>query len=133
MFESETDQRPCLLDFLMTARRNGEARTRVVEVMGFDRPDNLAGKEVAQEFLEELGPVIFMDGKQFETGLAEEGRKLTEKTLFDQKNFGWAPDILLAMRRGFQAPSKVMHLQLGTRESRLRVGIEFCRGHLATF
>ena len=43
--------------------------------MGFERPDYLAGKEVTHERMEELGPVILMDGKRFETGLTSEGRK----------------------------------------------------------
>ncbi|MDE0383013.1 MAG: hypothetical protein OXI22_03945 [Defluviicoccus sp.] len=54
-------------------------RTWVVEVMGFDRPDYLAGKEVTHERMEELGPVILMDGREFERGLTDEGRKVTQR------------------------------------------------------
>lgn len=79
VFEVDTEQGPCLPDFLIHARRNGEVRTWVVEVMGFERPDYLAGKEVTHERMEELGPVILMDGKRFEAGLTEEGRKVTER------------------------------------------------------
>ncbi len=34
---------------------------------------------VAHERMEELGPVILMDGKQFERDLTGEGRKVTER------------------------------------------------------
>ena len=78
VFEIETEQGPCLPDFLIRARRKGEVRTWVVEVMGFDRPDYLAGKEVTHERMEELGPVILMDGKRFEAELTGEGRKVTQ-------------------------------------------------------
>ena len=53
-------------DFLITERRNSEERTWVVEVMSFEQPDYLAGKEVTHERMEELGPVLLMDGKWFE-------------------------------------------------------------------
>ena len=79
VFEMDTEQGPCLPDFLIKARRNGEERTWVVEVMGFERPDYLAGKEVTHERMEELGPVILMDGKRFERDLTAEGRKVTER------------------------------------------------------
>ena len=82
-FEIDTKQGPCLPDFLIHARRNGEVRTWVVEVMGFDRPDYLAGKEVTHERMEELGPVILMDGRKFERGLTDEGRKATERIRAD--------------------------------------------------
>ncbi len=64
-------------------RRKSEVRTSVVEVMNFDRPDYLAGKEITHERMEELGPVILMDGKRFETGLTSEGRKVTERIRAD--------------------------------------------------
>ena len=51
----------------------------MVEVMGFGRPDYLTGKEVTHERMEELGPVILMDGKRFEAGLTSERRKVTER------------------------------------------------------
>jgi len=44
-----------------------------------ERLDYLAGKEVTHERMEELGPVILMDGKKFERGLTNEGRKVTER------------------------------------------------------
>ena len=83
VFEIDTKQGPCLPDFLIRAPRKGEVRTWVVEVMGFERPDYLAGKEVTRERMEELGPVILMDGKQFEAGLTDEGRKVTERIRAD--------------------------------------------------
>ena len=53
-FEMDTEQGPCLPNFLIHARRKGGERTLVVEVMGFDRPDYLAGKEVTYERMESL-------------------------------------------------------------------------------
>ena len=47
-------------------------RTWVVEVMGFDRPAYLAGKEVTHERIKGLGPVLLMDGKRFEAGSTDE-------------------------------------------------------------
>ena len=79
VFEIDTEQGPCRPDFLVHARRKGEVRTWVVEVIGFERPDYLAGKEVTHERMEELGPVILMDGRKFERGLTDEGRKVTER------------------------------------------------------
>ena len=83
VFEIDTEQGPCLPDFLIRARRKGEVRTWVVEVMGFERPDYLAGKEVTHERMQELGPVILMDGRKFERGLTDEGRKVTERIRAD--------------------------------------------------
>ena len=85
VFETDTEQGPCLPDFLIRARRKGTERTWVVEVMGFDRPDYLAGKEVTHERMEELGPVILMDGKRFEAGLTGEGRKVTDRIRTDMR------------------------------------------------
>ncbi len=83
VFEMDTKQGPCRPDFLIKARRKGEVRTWVVEVMGFERPDYLAGKEVTHERMEELGPVILMDGKRFKAELTSEGRKVTERIRAD--------------------------------------------------
>ena len=93
VFEIDTEQGPCLPDFLIHARRKGEERTWVVEVMGFERPDYLAGKEVTHERMEELGPVLLMDGKRFEAGLTGEGRKVTERIRADMEGewFGRRP------------------------------------------
>ena len=44
VFDTDTEQGPCLPDFLLKARRGSEVRTWVVEVMGFERSDYLAGK-----------------------------------------------------------------------------------------
>ncbi len=78
-------------DFLIKARRKGEVRTWVVEVMGFERPDYLAGKEVTPERMEKLGPVLLMDGKRFETGLADEGRNVTERIRADLEGMQRGP------------------------------------------
>ena len=85
VFDIDTEQGPCRPDFLIRAQRNGEVRTWVVEVMGFERPAYLAGKEVTHERMEELGPVILMDGKRFERGLTEEGRRVTERIRADME------------------------------------------------
>ena len=45
----------------------------------------LAGKEVTHECMDELGPDILMDGKRFEAGLTDEGRKVTERIRTDMK------------------------------------------------
>ena len=79
VFEIDTKQGPCQPDFLVKAKRNGEVRTWVMEVMGFERPDYLADKEVTHERMQELGPLILMDGKRFERDLTGEGRKVTER------------------------------------------------------
>ena len=55
----------------------------MVEVMGFDRPYYLAGKEVTHERMKELGSVLLMDRKRFEAGLTDEGRKVTERIRAD--------------------------------------------------
>ena len=76
-FEISRELGPCLPDFLIKAKRKGKERTWVVEVMGFERSDYLAGKEVTHERMEELGPVILMDGERFEAGLMNEGQQVT--------------------------------------------------------
>lgn len=62
-------------DFLIKAQRKGEVRTWMVEVMGFDRPAYVAGKEVTHERMEELGPVILMDGKRLEAELTSRAER----------------------------------------------------------
>ncbi len=83
VFDIDTKQGPCRPDFLIHARRKGEERTWVVEVMGFERPSYLAGKEVTHERMQELGPVILMDGRKFERDSTSEGRKVTERIRAD--------------------------------------------------
>ena len=83
VFDIDTRQGPCRPDFLIRARRGGEERTWVVEVMGFERPAYLAGKEVTHKRMEALGPVILMDGKRFERDLTSEGRKVTVRIRTD--------------------------------------------------
>ena len=70
-------------DFLIRARRKGEERTYVVEVMGFERADYLSGKEVTHARMEEMGPVILIDGKELQARLTEEGRKVTQRIRAD--------------------------------------------------
>ena len=77
VFDMVTRRGPCLPDFLICGQRNDDRRTFVVEVMGFDRPTYLAGKKVTHERMEDLGPVILMDGKEFKARLTDEGRDVT--------------------------------------------------------
>ena len=83
VFEVDNGRGPCLPDFLIRGRRKGEERTYAVEVMGFERPDYLAGKQVTHARMEEIGPVLLMDGKEFEARLTDEGRKGTEQIRVD--------------------------------------------------
>ena len=48
LFESETSLGPCIPDFVFEAERHGTKLSFPVEVMGFERPDYLQGKEVTQ-------------------------------------------------------------------------------------
>ena len=79
VFETDTKQGPCLPDFLIHARRKGEERTWVVEGDGL-RAARLPRRQGGHaERMEELGPVILMDGKRFEAGLTSEGQKVTKR------------------------------------------------------
>ena len=82
LFDIETECGPCLPDFLIHATRRGDTLTFVVEVMGFDRPDYLLGKERTHVRMEQLGPLCLMDALAFdrtEGGLTDEGRKVTQQ------------------------------------------------------
>ena len=61
LFDIDTELGPCLLDFLIRARRGDDEMTFVVEVMGFERPDYLRGKEVTHPRMETLGPLCTHD------------------------------------------------------------------------
>ena len=81
VFEIGTAKGPCLPDFLIRARRGGDVATFVVEVMGFERPDYLRGKEVTHPRMETLGTLCTMQAGAFDRpggGLKAEGRKMTE-------------------------------------------------------
>ncbi len=54
VFEVDKWRGPCLPDFLIRARCKDKEQTYVVEVMGFERPGYLAGKEVTHERMGEL-------------------------------------------------------------------------------
>ena len=59
----------------------GQETTFVVEVMGFERPDYLRGKEVTHPRMETLGPLCTMQAGAFGRpgeGVRAEGRKVTE-------------------------------------------------------
>lgn len=80
VFEIETPDGPCLPDFLIRARRGGDALAFVVEVMGFERPEYLRGKEVTHPRMATLGALCTMQASEFDRppdGLKAEGRKVT--------------------------------------------------------
>ena len=79
VFEIDTKEGPCLPDFLVRARCGKQEAVFVIEVMGFDRPSYLEGKEVTHPRMERLGRLLLMDGSSFERGgLTEQGRKVTQ-------------------------------------------------------
>ena len=80
VFEIETPDGPCLPDFLIRARRGGDESVFVVEVVGFERPEYLRGKEVTHPRMETLGTLGTMQANEFDRspeGLRAEGRKVT--------------------------------------------------------
>ena len=84
VFEFETADGPCLPDFLILASRGGDEVQSVVEVMGFDRPEYLRGKEVTHARMETLGTVCTMQAREFDRpadGVRAEGRQVTQTTL----------------------------------------------------
>ena len=81
VFDIATAQGPCLPDFLIRARRGANEVIFVIEVMGFERPDYLRGKEVTHPRMETLGTLCTMQASEFDhpgAGLKAEGRKVTE-------------------------------------------------------
>ena len=80
VFEIETPEGPCLPDFLIRARRGGDEAVFVIEVMGFDRPEYLQGKEVTHPRMATLGPLWLMQGNEFGRSpgaVKAEGTKVT--------------------------------------------------------
>lgn len=51
-------------------------------MIAFEQP-SLAGKEVTHERMQELAPVLLMDGKQFDRSLTGEGQNVTQGPLAD--------------------------------------------------
>ena len=81
LFEIETPDGPCVPDFLIRARRGGEQMIFVIEVMGFERPEYLRGKEVTHPRMATLGTLCTMQANEFDRspdGLKSEGRKVTQ-------------------------------------------------------
>ena len=81
VFDIETPDGPCLPDFLIRARCGGDEVTFVIEVMGFERPEYLRGKEVTHSRMETLGTLCTMQAKEFDRsddGVRAGGRKVTE-------------------------------------------------------
>ena len=81
VFEIETPEGPCLPDFLIRARRGGDEAVFVIEVMGFERPAYLRGKEVTHPRMATLGALCTMQASAFDRspeGLRAEGRNITQ-------------------------------------------------------
>lgn len=81
VFDIDTPEGPCLPDFLIRARRGHDEAVFVVEVMGFDRPDYLQGKEVTHPRMATLGTLCTMQARAFQgdaEALREEGRRIGE-------------------------------------------------------
>ena len=81
MFEIETPDGPCLPDFLIRARRGVDETVFVIEVMGFERPEYLRGKEVTHPRMATLGTLCTMQASEFDRstgGVKAEGRKVTQ-------------------------------------------------------
>ena len=82
LFDIETEEGACLPDFLITAARGGGTERFVIEVMGFERPEYLKGKEVTHPRMESFGTLCAMQGTEFDRapdGVREEGRKVTRR------------------------------------------------------
>lgn len=80
VFDIPTPEGPCLPDFLIRASRNGDEAVFVVEVMGFDRPDYLRGKEVTHPRMATLGTLFMIGADAFDGGgdrLRREGIRIT--------------------------------------------------------
>ena len=91
LFDIDTPDGPCLPDFLIRARRGDDVLTFVIEVMGFERPDYLKGKEITHPRMERLGTMCEMRGDRFGPsigGATNEGRKVTN-TIRDVLRSRW--------------------------------------------
>lgn len=80
LFDIDTPEGPCIPDFMIRARRGDDELTFVIEVMGFERPDYLKGKEITHPRMERLGTMCEMRGDKFGPsigGATNEGRKVT--------------------------------------------------------
>ena len=80
VFELSTPDGPCIPDFVVTAERGGDIVRFIIEVMGFDRPDYLKGKEETHERMAGLGILLTMDATRFGEGshrVRAEGRAVT--------------------------------------------------------
>ena len=81
VFEIETPEGPCLPDFLIRARRGGDEAVFVIEVMGFERPEYLQGKEVTHPRMATLGLLLPMQAREFgrsPRGVKAEGTRVTQ-------------------------------------------------------
>ena len=93
VFEIKTADGPCLPDFLIRARRSGDEQTFVVEVMGFERPEYLRGKEVTHPRMATLGTLCTMQASEFDRspeGLKAEGQKVTRR-IWQALESRWTP------------------------------------------
>ena len=78
----ETREGPCLPDFIVKVVRGSEEVLFVIEVMGFDRPSYLVGKEVTHPRMATLGTLCTMDATAFDRssyGVTAQGRMVTQR------------------------------------------------------
>ena len=79
VFDIATEMGACLPDFLVRATRDDEEVVFVVEVMGFERPSYLKGKEETHPRMERVGILCKMDAVLFDKerdGVKMEGRRV---------------------------------------------------------
>ena len=91
VFETQTARGPCLPDFLLRASAaGGREAVFVIEVMGFERPSYLKGKEVTHPRMAELGTLLLMHGDAFAGGgVGAEGRRITQAIAAELRAAGW--------------------------------------------
>ena len=84
LFDIDTLEGPCLPDFLIRARRGHDEFPFVIEVMGFERPDYLQGKEDRHTRMAWLGTMCMMQGSAFDRstdGVKNVGCRVTNRIL----------------------------------------------------
>ena len=80
VFELDTPDGACIPDFIVSARRGADIVQFVIEVMGFERPAYLKGKQVTHPRMARLGHLCLMDATRFGESfhrVRTEGRKVT--------------------------------------------------------
>ena len=94
VFDIDTPEGPCLPDFLVRARCGGDEAVFVVEVMGFDRPEYLQGKEVTHPRMATLGTLFMIRADAFDGDggrLRSEGARIADG-IRETLRARWGPD-----------------------------------------